>query len=514
LNITAFTFFLAIIIGTLVITYSAAKRTTNTHVFYTAGNRLTGFQNGLAISGDYMSAASFLGITGAIALNGFDGFLYSIGFLVSYLIVLLIVAEPMHNLGRYTVADSIAVRFNAKRLRGVVALNTVVIAIFYMIAQLVGAGALIHLLLELDYNTAILIVGSLMTIYVVFGGMVATSWVQIIKAILLLSGTLIISLIVLARFDWSFLYMFEQVASATPLGEKFLHPGNQFVSPLDTISRHLALILGTAGLPHIIVRFYTVKDAASTRYSVYTAIWVIGAFYVMTIFLGFGAASFVGWDKLQIGEDGGNLAAPLLANALGGDFLMAFISAVAFATILAVVSGLVLSASSAFAHDFYSHIIRNGKASEREQMVAAKWSSIGVGIISIVLALGAQKLNVAFLVSLAFAVAASANLPMILLTLFWKKFNTSGAITGMLTGLLSSIILVVLSPNIMDPVSGWIEAEAIFPLKNPGIVSIPLGFLGAYVGTLLSHEKENKERFYDALFQAHTGIPVQSSDRP
>lgn len=506
MNVTGFVFFVAIVVGTLAITYSAAKRTTNMHHFYAAGNSLTSFQNGLAIAGDFMSAASFLGITGAIALSGFDGFYYSIGFFVSYLVVLLFVAEPMHNLGKFTLADSIAARFNNNRVRGVIALNTVTISIIYMIAQLVGAGALIHLLLDLDYTSAVLIVGSLMTVYVVFGGMVATSWVQIVKAILLLSGTLIITLIVFARFDWSILNMFERVSSSTPLGEKFLHPGNQFMNPLDKVSLHLALLLGTAGLPHIIVRFFTVKDAISARNSVFTATVLIGIFYLMTIFLGFGAAYFVGWERLKAADDGGNLAAPLLANALGGNFLMAFISAVAFATILAVVSGLVLTASSAFAHDFYSQIIRNGKASEREQMAAAKWSSVGVGIISITLALGAQKLNVAFLVSLAFAVASSANLPMILLTFYWKRFNTSGAITGMITGLFSSIILVVLSPNVMDPVNGWIHLKAIFPLNNPGIVSIPLGFLGAYFGTIFSKEKGNPALYEKVVYQAHTGI--------
>jgi cation/acetate symporter len=506
MNATGFIFFLAIIVGTLAITYSAAKRTTNTNDFYAAGNELTGFQNGLAIAGDYMSAASFLGITGAIALSGFDGLFYSVGFLVSYLIVLLVVAEPLHNLGRFTFADSIAVRFDAKRLRGLIALNTVTIAILYMIAQLVGAGALIHLLLDLDYRIAVLIVGSLMTVYVVFGGMVAASWVQIIKSILLITGTLMISLIVFARFDWDLLSMFEHVSQATPLQETFLFPGNLFDSPIDTISLHLALLLGTAGLPHIIVRFFTVKDAITTRHSVLTATGLIGVFYIMTVFLGFGAASFVGQEPILTAGYGGNLAAPLLANALGGDFLMAFVSAIAFATILAVVSGLVLSASSAFAHDFYSHIIRKGKAAEREQMYAAKLSSISVGVISIFVALGGETLNVTFLVSLAFAVAASANLPLILLTLFWRRFNTTGAITGMLTGLLASILLFLISPNMMGLESGWIQSEAIFPLHHPGIVSIPLGFLGAYLGTIWSAKEADEDRYDEVLFRAHTGI--------
>jgi cation/acetate symporter len=506
MNISALIFFFAVVIGTLTITYSAAKRTLNTNDFYAAGNRLTGLQNGLAIAGDYMSAASFLGITGMIAMYGFDGFFYSIGFLVSYLVILLVVAEPLHNLGKYTLADSIAVRFDSKLLRGVVALNTLTITIFYMLAQLVGAGALIHLLLDLDYTYAVLIVGSLMTIYVVFGGMVATSWVQIIKAILLLTGTLIVSLIVLARFHWNVFEMFEHVNAATPLQERFLHPGNRFEHPLDTISLHLALILGTAGLPHIVVRFFTVKDAVATRHSVLTATWIISAFYLMTVFLGFGASSFVSWDVLHEAGYGGNLTVPLLADALGGEFLMAYISAVAFATILAVVTGLVLAASSAFAHDVYTHIIRKGNASEREQVVAAKASSLAVGIISILLAIGAEKMNVVVLVSLAFAVAASANLPLILFTLYWKRFTPAGAISGIITGLISSILLVIVSPNVMDPVHGIIRAEAIFPLTNPGILSIPLGFLGAYAGTVLSPANSDWHRYEQVLLQAHTGF--------
>lgn len=513
MNLTGFTFFLAIIIGTLAITYSAARQTFNTQDFYTAGHGLTGVQNGLAIAGDYMSAASFLGTVGAIALAGFDGFFYSLGFLVSYLLILLVVAEPLHNLGRYTLADAIATRFDHPLLRGVIAVNTLTISIFYMIAQLVGAGALIHLLLDLDYSTAILIVGSLMTIYVVFGGMVATSWVQIIKSILLLAATLIVTLIVLARFDWSLSQLFQHVSAATPLGERFLAPGNHFQDPLDTLSLHLSLILGTAGLPHIIARFFTVKDAPAARQSVVTATIIMSMFYIMTIILGFGAASLVGWDRLKAADDGGNLAVPLLAYALGGEFLMAFISAVAFATILAVVTGLVLAASSAFAHDFYSHVIRKGKAAEREQMYAAKCSSLGVGLISIVLAIGAQHVNAAFLVALAFSVAASANLPIILFTLYWKRFTAAGAISGSVCGLVASVVLVILSPSVMNPDQGWIAAEPIFPLNNPGIVSIPLGFLGAWVGTLLTARQADEQRFLRVLLQAHTGMRLTQEEQ-
>ncbi|WNQ14177.1 cation acetate symporter [Paenibacillus aurantius] len=506
MNTTAFLLFLAIVLLTIVITYFAAKKTNSTSDFYTAGGGLKGYQNGLAIAGDYMSAASFLGIAGTIALSGFDGFFYSIGFLVAYLVVLYLVAEPLRNLGKYTMADMIAARFDDKKVRGVAALNTVTISIFYMIAQLVGAGSLIKLLLGLDYLTSVTIVGVLMTLYVVFGGMTATSWVQITKAVLLMGGTFIISLIVFAKFHFSVTEMFQSLQTATPLGEKYLNPGNKYKVPLDTLSLNLALVLGTAGLPHILTRFFTVKDAPTARSSVVYATWLIGIFYVMTVFLGFGAAQFVGAKEITAADPGGNMAAPLLAKALGGDFLFAFISAVAFATILAVVTGLVLSAASAFAHDFYTHIVRRGNATEKEQMTAARWASVAVSVISILLALAAQKLNVAFLVSLAFAVAASANLPVILFTIFWRRFNTAGAVTGMLTGLISAIVLVAVSPSVWSPAGKAIfTGDPLITLTNPGIISIPLGFLGAIVGTLLSSRPSSSAKFDEILVKANTG---------
>lgn len=510
MNTTAFSLFLIIVLGTLVITYFASKKTKSTSDFYTAGGGLTGWQNGLAIAGDYMSAASFLGIAGTIALVGFDGFFYSIGFLVAYLVVLYIVAEPLRNLGKYTMADMIAARFNDKKIRGVAALNTISISIFYMIAQLVGAGGLIKLLLGLDYTTSVLIVGTLMTVYVVLGGMTATSWVQIIKAVLLMLGTFVISVIVFAKFGFSFTNMFEHMKTATPLGEAFLNPGNKYKDPIETLSLNLALVLGTAGLPHILIRFFTVKDAKTARQSVVVATWIIGIFYIMTIFLGFGAAAFLGHEAILAADKAGNMAAPLLAQALGGDFLFAFVSAVAFATILAVVAGLVLSAASAFAHDFYSHIIRRGHASEKEQMMAARWASIGVSILSVILALFAQSLNVAFLVSLAFAVGASANLPVIIYTIFWRKFNTTGAVTGMIVGLLSSLLIVALGPNVWSPEVGKaiLVGDPIIGLSNPGIVSIPLGFIAAYLGTVLSSSKADNKKYDEILVKSNTGYGV------
>jgi len=510
MNAPAFIMFLGIVFVTLIITYYASKKTKNASEFYTAGGGLTGWQNGLAIAGDYMSAASFLGIAGAVALTGFDGFFYSIGFLVAYLVVLYLVAEPLRNLGKYTFADMIAARFNAKRIRGFAAMNTVAISIFYMIAQLVGAGALIKLLLGLDYTTSVLIVGVLMTVYVIFGGMHATSWVQIIKAVLLMGGTFLISIIVFAKFNWSITDMFAQMKTATPLKEAFLNPGVKYKIGLDTISLNMGLVLGTAGLPHILVRFFTVKDAKTARSSVVYATWIIGIFYVMTIFLGFGAAAFVGNSEIVAANPAGNMAAPLLAKAIGGNMLFAFISAVAFATILAVVAGLVLTAASAFAHDFYNEILRKGKATEKQQVSMARWAAIGVSVISIILALGAQTLNVAFLVSLAFAVAASANLPVIIYTIYWKRFNTTGAVWAMLVGLISAIGLVLMSPNVFSPEVGKaiFVGNPIFPYTTPGIVSIPLGFLAGYLGTILSSQKADVKKFEEVLVKSNTGIGI------
>ncbi|MEH7492461.1 solute symporter family protein [Neobacillus niacini] len=508
MNTAAFTMFLGIVFVTLVITYYASKRTKNASEFYTAGGGLTGWQNGLAIAGDYMSAASFLGIAGAVALTGFDGFFYSIGFLVAYLVVLYLVAEPLRNLGKYTFADMIAARFDAKKVRGFAALNTITISIFYMIAQLVGAGALIKLLLGLEYTTSVLIVGVLMTVYVIFGGMHATSWVQIIKAVLLMGGTFLISIVVFAKFNFSITDMFDQMKTATPLKEAFLNPGVKYKDGIDTLSLNLGLVLGTAGLPHILVRFFTVKDAKTARSSVVYATWIIGIFYVMTIFLGFGAAAFVGTTDIIAANAAGNMAAPLLAKALGGNMLFAFISAVAFATILAVVAGLVLTAASAFAHDFYNEILKKGKATEKQQVSMARWAAIGVSVLSIVLALGAQSLNVAFLVSLAFAVAASANLPVIIYTIYWKRFNTTGAIWAMVVGLISAIGLVIIGPNVFSPEVGKaiFVGNPLFPYTTPGIVSIPLGFIAGYLGTKLSSQKADFKKYDEVLVKSNLGI--------
>ncbi|MBM0067150.1 solute symporter family protein [Alkalicoccobacillus gibsonii] len=504
--------FFLIVGSTLVITYYAAKRTKTASEFYTAGGGLTGWQNGLAIAGDYLSAASFLGIAGAIALFGFDGFFYSIGYLVAYLVVLFIVAEPLRNLGKYTLADMIHARFDARKVRGVAAFSTITIVIFYMIAQLVGAGALIQLLFGINYSWAVALVGVMMTIYVLFGGMTATSWVQIIKAVLLMVATLVISVMVLFKFNFNILGMFNEMKTVTDNGADFLNPGLQGRAPLDSISLMLALVLGTAGLPHILMRFFTVRDAKTARSSVVTATWIVGIFYVLTIFLGFGAAAFVGRDAIVAANSAGNMAAPLLAEALGGELFMSFVAAVAFATILAVVAGLVLSGASAFAHDIFNQIIRKGKATEKEQVIAARSASVGVAVFSIILALFAQNMNVAFLVALAFCVAASANLPVIVYTIYWKRFNTSGAIWAMVSGLLTAIILVSISPNVFAADgSAIIIGTPIFPLTNPAIISVPAGFLGGVIGTLLSKQKEDAGKYAEVKVKANTGYRDSAS---
>ena len=508
----ALSLFLGIIFLTLVITYFSSKKTKSASDFYTAGGGLTAWQNGLAVAGDFMSAASFLGITGAIALVGFDGFYMSIGNLVAFLILLYLVAEPLRNLGKYTMADMITARFNSKKVRGVAATNTLVISIFYMVAQLVGAGGLIKLLLGIEFGTSVMIVGILMTIYVIFGGMTATSWVQITKAVLLLIGSFILTFIVFAKFDFNVMNMFEHVKSATPLGENFLNPGNKYKDGLDMISFNMALVLGAAGLPHLLVRFFTVKDAATARKSVVFSTWFIGIFFIMTIFLGFGAAAFVGFKNIVAANPAGNMAAPLLAKTLGGDILVAFVSAVAFATILAVVSGLVLTSASAFAHDIYGQIIKGGKVSEKQQVFVARIASVLVALISILLALFAQNLNVAFLTVLALGIAASANLPVILCTIYWKRFTTAGAITGMLFGLVSSVVLVMLSPNVWNPTPGAaiFTGDPIFHMLNPTIYTVPIGFLGAFLGTILS-KQENKKSFAEVLFKSNTGFGVSEA---
>ncbi|MBS1810187.1 MAG: cation/acetate symporter ActP [Acidobacteria bacterium] len=510
-----FLFFIAITLG---ITYWAAKRSTGSSAYFAAGRSITGWQNGLAVAGDYMSAASFLGIAGLIAFSGYDGFMYSVGWLVAYLTVLLVVAEPLRNAGKYTMADVLAYRLSPRPVRAMGALSTLTVSTFYMIAQMVGAGALVSLLLKdsgISFHTAVIGVGVLMIVYVVFGGMLATTWVQIIKAVLLMSGTILLSILVLKHFDFSFGNFFNAVANVQYhdakgqlVTQNFLTPGLRYNPPfgaLDLISLGMALIFGTAGLPHILIRFYTVPDAKTARISVVWAMAIIGTFYILTTFLGFGAATIVGRDF--IAQNGGtNMSAPLLAKIIAGDVFFAFISAIAFATILAVVAGLTISASSSFAHDFWTNVLKHGKeTTPREEVRVAQITAFVVGGISMAIAIAlGPTANVAFLVALAFAVAASANLPVIVLSLFWKRFNTKGAVTGLTTGLLASLILISISPSVM-------KTNPIFPLENPGIISIPLGFLGAIIGTLLSREPEAEAKYDELNVRANTGIGAEKA---
>lgn len=509
MNYIYFFFFLCIIICTLIITHWAAMRDKTTSQFYTASGHLTGVQNGLAIAGDYISAASFLGITGAIALHGYDGFLYSIGFLASYLFVLFLVAEPVKNLGKYSLGDVICSRFPSDKIRLMMAGGTFFVSLFYMIPQLVASGLLIRLLLGIDYSISVLIIGSLMTVYVILGGMVATSWVQIIKTVLLMSGTFLVSLLVLARFDWQVAELIRQVKLGTPLGDQFFVPGNLFHDFLEMFSLQMALILGTAGLPHILIRFFTVKNTVEVRKSVITATWIIGCFYVMTLILGLGTVALVNWKQLVAADPTGNLAAPLLAKVLGGDFLLAFISALAFTTIVAVVTGLVISATIALSHDVYHHIIKKGTATEKQQLRMAKVAAVGIGLVATIFSLGLENINVTFLVSLTFVIAASSILPVIIFTLYWKRFNETGALAGMFCGFITSIILVSFGPHIMNIESGWIAREALIPLENPGIIAIPAGFIGAVAGTYLSRKKEDAHQFARSFVRAQTGIDTR-----
>jgi cation/acetate symporter len=510
--------FLGFIAITLGITWWAARKNTGSSAYFAAGRSLTAWQNGIAVAGDYMSAASFLGIAGIIAFQGYDGFMYSVGWLVAYLTVLLIVAEPLRNAGKYTMADVLAYRLSPRPVRAMGALSTLTVSTFYMIAQMVGAGALVSLLLKgtgITYQTAVIVIGILMIVYVVFGGMLATTWVQIIKAILLMSGTVLLSILVLKHFDFSFSAFFDAIAHVTytdaqgnRITQDFLTPGLRYKPPygaLDLISLGMALIFGTAGLPHILVRFYTVPDAQTARKSVVWAMLIIGSFYILTTFLGFGAATIVGRDF--IAKNGGtNMSAPLLAQALAGDLFFAFISAIAFATILAVVAGLTISASTSFAHDFWTNVLHHGRERhEGEEVRVARVTAFVVGAVSILIAIVlGPAANVAFLVALAFAVAASANLPVIVLSLFWRRFNTAGAVGGLATGLVSSLALILLSPSIL-------KADAIFPLENPGIISIPLGFLGAVLGTLLRREAHAEEKFTELSVRANTGLGAEKA---
>ncbi|MFJ6075373.1 cation acetate symporter [Streptomyces sp. NPDC093065] len=518
LIITLFAVFVA---ATLFITVWAGRQTKDAADFYAGGRQFSAFQNGLAVSGDYMSAASFLGIAGAIALFGYDGFLYSIGFLVAWLVALLLVAEPLRNSGRYTMGDVLAYRMRQRPVRTAAGTSTIVVSIFYLLAQMAGAGILVSLLLGITSDAGkiliVALVGVLMIVYVTIGGMKGTTWVQMVKAVLLIGGTILITFLVLLKFDFNISDLLGKAAENSGAGSAFLEPGLQYggsgTTKLDFISLGIALVLGTAGLPHILIRFYTVPNAKAARKSVNWAIGIIGAFYLMTIALGFGAAALIGKDEIVASNPSGNTAAPLLALHVGGvdsawgAILLATISAVAFATILAVVAGLTLASSSSFAHDIYANVIRKGQATEKEEMRAARWATVFIGIVSIALGALARDLNVAGLVALAFAVAASANLPTILYSLFWKRFTTQGALWSIYGGLIVAVGLVLFSPVVSgDPTAMFPDVDfAWFPLKNPGLISIPFGFLMGWLGTILSKEEPDKAKYAELEVRSLTG---------
>ncbi len=578
--------FVAFVVFTLVLVFRAGRSNKQSSDFYDGGGGFSGFQNGLAIAGDYMSAASFLGIAGTIALFGYDGFLYSIGFLVAWLVALLLVAEPLRNSGRFTMGDVLAFRMRQRPVRGAAATSTLVVSIFYLMAQMVGAGALVSLLLGINdpsaKNWIIGGVGILMIVYVTVGGMKGTTYVQIVKAFLLMTGAILLTVMVLWQFGFNISDLLGAARDASGKGDAFLQPGLKFgkdvidattgaidpvktlISKLDLISLGMALVLGTAGLPHILIRFYTVPTSKAARKSVNWAIGNIGAFYLMTIALGFGAAALVSRATLFRGykvdangclmdakgasimsgdvactpldglknltpeakallvpvDPSGNVAAPQLAQFLGGGegttggaIMLAVIGAIAFATILAVVAGLTLASSSSFAHDLYANVIKKGTASPAEEVRVAKISAVVIGGISIVLAIGAQGLNVAFLVAIAFAIAASGNLPAVLYSLFWKNFNTRGAVWSIYGGLFSAVVLLVFSPNVsglptslIPFVEGGVRFD-FFPLANPGIVSIPLGFLFGWLGTITSSER-NLAKYAELEVRSMTGAAI------
>ncbi|MBI2306884.1 MAG: cation acetate symporter [Rhodocyclales bacterium] len=588
-----FAVFAAIIALTVFVTYVAARRVRTPADFYTAGGGISGLQNGWAIAGDYLSAASFLGIAGLISLWGYDGFMYSVGWLVAYISVLLVIAEPCRNIGKYTLSDILAYRNDPKTARVFGALSVIIVSTFYLVAQMVGGGVLVKTLIGIDYEISVIAVGSLMLAYVIFGGMVATTWVQVIKAVLLVVASVLMVVLVWSQYGFFGDFLDHVVGdprvqkrvatilgdaasglSPQDLGQRFLEPGLLFTAPVDQLSLGIALVFGTAGLPHILMRFFTVPTARAARTSVVWAMAIIGGFYLLTLFLGLGAALKVGAPAIIEIDAGGNMAAPLLAQALGGgpdsllgNFMLAFVAAVAFATIVAVVAGLVLAAASAIAHDLYVGVIRGGQASTEEQVRAARIATVAFGGIAILLGVAAKGQNVAHLVALAFAVAASANFPCVFMTLFWRRCNTGGIVAGMLVGTIVAVGLVLVSPNMTYPKAVRAAAQKViddapqrlqaierelssselarveqakkeraalgravarardeleryrrddtslvgldaplFELRNPGLVSVPLGFLALVLGSLLYRDPRAEAMWDEVYVRQNTGM--------
>ncbi|MEA5367423.1 cation acetate symporter [Amycolatopsis sp., V23-08] len=526
LNISIFGVFVII---TLVIVFRASRNSKTASDYYAAGRAFTGPQNGIAISGDYLSAASFLGIAGAIAIYGYDGFLYSIGFLVAWLVALLLVAELLRNTGKFTMGDVLAFRVKQRPVRAAAATSTLVVSFFYLLAQMAGAGGLVALLLGIEGKTGqslvIVIVGVIMIAYVLIGGMKGTTWVQIIKAALLIIGALVMTLWVLGKYGFNFSSLLQAaVDKGGKTGEALLGPGKQYgatgTSKLDFFSLGIALVLGTAGLPHVLMRFYTVPTARDARRSVVWAIVLIGVFYLFTLVLGYGAGAIVGPDKIKAAPGAANSAAPLLALELGGPVLLGLIAAVAFATILAVVAGLTITASASFAHDVYANVVKKGQATPGSEVKVARITALVIGAVAILGGILANGQNVAFLVALAFAVAASANLPTILYSLFWKRFNTQGALWSIYGGLAITIVLIVFSPAVsgkpIDPKThksaSMIQGVDFhwFPLDNPGLVSIPIAFFLGWLGTVLSKE-HNEKKYAEMEVRSLTGAGAEKA---
>jgi cation/acetate symporter len=502
---SAVLFFVAIVALTLAVTYWAARRTRSTKEFYAAGRSVGAFQNGLALAGDYMSAASFLGIAGLVALRGYDGMIYATGWLVGWPALMFLIAEPLRNLGKFTFADVVAFRLRQVPVRIAAAFGGILTVLFYTIAQMVGAGNLISLLFGIGYEWAVIIVGAVMLVYVLFGGMIATTWVQIIKAVLLLFGVTLLTLLVLSRFDFAPGRLYAAVADR--YGQAALEPGGLVTDPIDAISLGLALMLGLLGLPHILMRFYTVPDARAARASVLYATGFIGYFYLIIPIVGFGASALVGRELIAGIDPGGNMAAPLVAELLGGTPFLGFIAAVAFATILAVVAGLTLAGASALSHDIFVHVVRKGRATEGEQVRVARLATVVFGVLAVLLGIVFKGQNVAFMVGLAFAIACSANFPPLLLSIVWRRFNTTGAVCSIACGASLSVILILLSPTIWVDLFGY--AAAVFPLRNPAIVSMTAAFAAGIAGSLLVREPRAETLFDEEKLRTYLGMGAE-----
>ena len=517
INITAVVMFIIFISITLGITYWAAKKTRSASDFYTAGGSISGLQNGLAIAGDYMSAASFLGISGLVFASGFDGLIYSIGFLVGWPVILFLLAERLRNLGKYTFTDAVSFRLQAVPIRSLAACGTLAVVILYLIAQMVGAGKLIQILFGLPYSVAVFIVGLLMICYVTFGGMLATTWVQTIKAILLLFGATFLALAVLNQFEFSFNALFTEAISSHRLGEAIMSPGGLISDPVSAISLGLALMFGTAGLPHILMRFFTVKDAKQARNSVFFATSFIGYFYILTFVIGFGAIVMLTNNPSFLDGAGNilgcnNMAAVHLSKAVGGDVFLGFISAVAFATILAVVSGLTLAGASAISHDLYASLFCHGKAQEKREVMVSRISTIMLGVVAILLGITFEKQNVAYMVGLAFAIAASVNFPILFFSMYWSRLTTRGAFIGGAAGLLTAILCVLFGPIVWVDILG--NTKAIFPYKYPALFSMSIAFITIIIISYLDKSPQAKEEmaaFDDQFVRAQTGLGAEGA---